>query len=659
MLLNEINPAAPDWLTAMTQTLHHRGPDDGGAVVFGMNGSPAVTRVLGRPDEAVEWKYVPAKLALGARRLAIVDLSPAGHQPMSSPDGRVWLVYNGELYNHVELRTELVARGMPFVGHSDTEVFLAAYRAWGTDCFARFDGMWGAAIIDWAAGRLLLSRDRFGIKPLYVTKFALGLAFSSEIKPLLLLPGAARGVNEARLRDFLYDGRVDHTDDTLFEGIWSAPPGCWIELDVRGRGTMHAGGAVRRYWRPAHVWRDDPDAPQRIRQELTDSIRAHLQGDAPIGSCLSGGIDSSSIVTILHALRSDGALNATPLTQHTFTASLPNSGVDEADFADAVVRACGDLRQHVVTPTPAGLLDAMPSLLYCQEQPFALPNVYMQWEIMRSARDAGLKVLLDGQGADEIFCGYEGYVPAYLAHLLGRFSLVTLLREWRAAKHLHFAQSSLLAGVMAAALPSKKRNAWRLRSNARKQPWLSQELLEAEQAAGMCSELEITPPDSIEVPKDAPAAMGRLWELFRHDSLPSLLRFEDRNSMAFSIESRVPFLSSGMVEYAMALPISRKIRNGVLKSPLRDAMRQRVPESILDRTDKLGFSVPIVDWMKGGLRTWWGDLLASRSFADRGCFEAKRLNSVKARLESGDTFAARSIWRMALTEEWARAFLDR
>ncbi|MBK8269213.1 MAG: hypothetical protein IPK83_13255 [Planctomycetes bacterium] len=136
LLLDEINPAAPDWLTAMTQALHHRGPDDGGAVVFGMNGSPAVARVLGRPNEAVDWKYVPAKLTLGARRLAIVDLSPAGHQPMSSPDGRVWLVYNGEIYNHAELRKELVARGMPFVGHSDTEVFLAAYRAWGTDCFA-------------------------------------------------------------------------------------------------------------------------------------------------------------------------------------------------------------------------------------------------------------------------------------------------------------------------------------------------------------------------------------------------------------------------------------------------------------------------------------------------------------------------------------------
>lgn len=658
ILLDEINPAAPGWLTAMTQALYHRGPDDGGAVVFGMNGSPAVTRSLGRPGEPVDWKFVPAKLGLGARRLAIVDLSPAGHQPMQSPDGRVWLVYNGEIYNHAALRAELAARGMSFAGHSDTEVFLAAYRAWGTDCFDRFDGMWAAAIIDWSAGRFVLSRDRLGIKPLHLTRFAHGMAFASEIKPLLLLPGARRGVNEARLRDFLYDGRVDHTDDTLFEGIWSAPTGCFIELDLRGRGAMHAGGAVQRYWRLSKEWRDEPDAAARIRHELTQSVHAHLQGDVPIGSCLSGGIDSSSIVMLLQQLRQKGAPGADHLTQHAFTASLPSSPVDEASHAAAVADACGGLSHHIVTPTPAGLLEAMNSLVRAQEQPFALPGIYLQWEIMRRSREVGVKVLLDGQGGDELFCGYEGYIPPYLAHLLAHGRFATWIREWRAAKSHHFAGASLLRHVAAALLPDSTRNNWRRKLQSRDQPWLAIDLLSAEEGTSMCPSLDIDSAPPRDQPHGSPALLRRILELIEHDSLPSLLRFEDRNSMAFSIEARVPFLSRCLVEYAMAVPVDLKIRRGVLKAILRDAMRGTTPDSILDRRDKLGFSVPLLDWMRGDLRPWWSDLFASKSFADRGCFDTKRLNLAREKLENGDMNAARSVWRMALVEEWARMFLD-
>ncbi len=659
LLLDEINPAAPRWLTAMTQELYHRGPDDGGAAAFGMNGTPAVRRRLGRADEPVDWKYVPMKLGLGARRLAIVDLSDAGAQPMSSDDERVWLVYNGELYNHAALRDELIARGMHFRGHSDTETFLAGYRSWGTDCFDRFDGMWAAAIVDWSAGRLVLSRDRFGIKPLHLARFDHGLAFASEIKALLTLPGARRGVNEARLRDFLCDGRVDHTGDTLFEGVWSAPPGCFIEFDLRAKGTMHAGGILRRYWRPSFNEREPVDSTANIRDELTTSLKAHLQGDVPIGTCLSGGIDSSAVVMILDGLRKRGAIDGARLTQHVFTASLPGSPLDESSYADAVVQACGGLQAHIVKPTPAGFVGALSELMHSQEQPFALPGAYLQWEIMQAARDVGVKVLLDGQGGDELFCGYEGYIPAYLAFLFRRADMATLLREWRAARQGHFAGAPLLRHVAGASLSDALRERLRLRDSARRQPWLARDLFNGQSSLDMCHELDITDDAAAAVAPPDSVFARRVWSLFAGESLPGLLRFEDRSSMAFSIEARVPFLSRGMVERAFAAPASEKISGGVLKANLRAALRGIVPDVILDRKDKLGYSVPLGEWMRGGLSEWWRDLLASRSLAERGCFNVKALPEAARRVETGEMAAVRSVFRVAIVETWARAFLDR
>ncbi|MFQ5502733.1 MAG: asparagine synthase (glutamine-hydrolyzing) [Phycisphaerae bacterium] len=657
-LLDEIDPGAADRLTVMTQCLYHRGPDDGGAVVFGMNGDPVVRRTLGKPESAVDWSYVPVKIGLGARRLAVVDMSEAGHQPMTGPESRVWLVFNGEIYNHTALREDLRARGMAFVGQSDTEVFLAAYRAWGCDCFDRLEGMWAAAIVDWAAGKMILSRDRLGIKPLYLSRFDGGTAFASEIKSLLTLPGVRRGVNETRLRDFLCDGRVDQTDDTLFEGIWSAPAGCWIELDLRTKGAMHAGGAVRRYWQPGFDWSDNPDVSDWIVKELTQSVTGHLMGDVPIGSCLSGGIDSSSIVALIHRMQAEEADAATNLTQHTFTAVLPGHALDESNHAKQVIEACAGLESHRVEPTAERLVEQMASLMWHQEQPFGSPSIYMQWEVMRLAQETGVTVLLDGQGGDELFCGYEGMIPAYLAHLLRRGCLPSLWREYRAAKRGHFRDGGLLKHVVAAMLPVQTRDRLRLRGQARRMPWLAGDLFSPEPSRGMCEALDLTtaaPPACL---TDGSALTRRFWSVLLRESLPSLLRFEDRNSMAFSIETRVPFLARPLVERAMRMPVKMKIRDGVLKWVLRESMQVFVPDAILDRRDKIGFSAPLADWMRGGLNDWWREALTSQSFLDRGCFQPKGVLQLIRRFDAGESDLAGDIWRLAIVEQWARQFLD-
>lgn len=663
LIFEELDPRGGEWIARMTRMMHHRGPDDGGAVVFGLNGAPVSARSLGAADEPVSRGYLPCHVAMGARRLAIQDLSPAGHQPMSSPDGHTWLVFNGEIYNHAALREELRLRGAAFAGHSDTEVILNAYRAWGMECFARLEGMWGLAIVDWIARRVVLSRDRLGIKPLYLSRFEKGLAFASEIKPLLTLPGAMRGVNEAALRDFLIAGLVDHDDATFFEGVYALPPGCVIEWPLRRASSTEFDAKAARFWQPMAGWADvkgdagETDAATAIRDALAASVRLHLTGDVDVGSCLSGGIDSSAIVLLA---RQQGG--GSHWSQHTFTATLPGSPLDEAKFAAMVLEAAPQLKGYTVAPSGEGLRSDIDKLIAGQEQPFGSPSIYMQWEVMRLANQTGVKVLLDGQGGDELFCGYEGYWPPMLAHLLTHGRLIEWVSQFRQAPTAPFSGGSLAGRTLAHVLPAEWRQRASMRRQFRRQAWLDRELADADAPSDVWTALRIAPAPAMRVLEEGPALSRHLWRILLRESLPSLLRFEDRNSMAFSIEARVPMLDRAMVEMAMRAPPQLKLRDGQTKRVLRSAMRGIVPDAILSRSDKIGFTAPTLEWMRGPLRTWWGDLIASASFRDRGCFDARAVGELAKRIDTEDgaaNQAALDLWRAALTEAWARQFLDR
>ncbi len=657
LILDELDLRGPAWLTGMTQQLFHRGPDTGGAVAFGLNGTPLVRRELGQPEDNVPWPRLPMETGLGARRLAIIDLSSTGYQPMPAQDGSLWIAFNGEIYNHEALRKELEGHGMVFAGTSDTEVFLAAYRVWGFDCFARLEGMWAAAIVDYGARQVVLSRDRLGIKPLYLARFEHGLAFASEVKAFLDLPGAAREVNEPRLRDFLVRGIVDHTDDTLFAGVWAAPAGCFIRFDLRTRGTMQTTGEARRFWKPRAGWHSLPDAAERVLSDLRGSVQAHLRSDVPVGSCLSGGLDSSSIVALVHRLAGSGGIARGQWSQHTFTASLPGSPLDETHHARQMVEACPGLCWHRVELAPTKLLMDLPRLLWHQEFPFGSPSIHMQYEVMRRARETGVTVLLDGQGGDELFSGYEGHWPPYLAHLLTCGRIRVLGRELSAAGFGKGA-ASLLAHVGGQLLSESRRDLWRLRRSRWRERWLTPALFNVEDAAPMASSLRLAGPEPREVLEQGPAVGRRWWSILLSESLPSLLRFEDRNSMAFSLEARVPLLDHRLVELAMSLPPELKLRESRSKVVLRDAVRGLVPDEIRDRRDKIGFSAPTMEWMRGELRSWWRDLIAAKSFKERGCFQPRGVERLAQRVENGDHSAALPLWRVAIVEEWARRFLD-
>ncbi|MCU0621954.1 MAG: asparagine synthase (glutamine-hydrolyzing), partial [Gemmatimonadales bacterium] len=395
-------------LHLMSGLLRHRGPDDEGVLLHdGALGSSWMT--LGGADtprdaygSPVPWApgrdrgaREDAGYALGLlhRRLSIVDLSPAGHQPMSDAEGRDWIVYNGEVYNWVELRRELEADGVRFQSQSDTEVLLAAYRRWGADCLSRFNGMFALAIWDGAKRELFCARDRFGVKPFYYQHDGRTFAFASEARALALTQPHRITPRASAIRDLLALDWVDHVSSTFFEGTWQLPPGHFM--------TVSPGGFSVHPW-----WALDPraqaagtaaDWERRFEELFTDAVKLRLRADVEVGSCLSGGIDSSAVVTTASRLASK------PI--HAFSCAYDEGpAFDERPYMRATVEATG-AHGHLVVPDGSDLWEVFDRLHDLQGEPTAGPGVFSQWKVMELAGRNGLKVLLDGQGADETLAG--------------------------------------------------------------------------------------------------------------------------------------------------------------------------------------------------------------------------------------------------------------
>jgi asparagine synthase (glutamine-hydrolysing) len=389
-------------LESMTDALAHRGPDGGGYVV----------------TEAA---------SMGMRRLKIIDLVD-GDQPMHTADGRIHLVYNGEVYNFRELRTELEALGRQFHTHSDSEVVLEAYAQWGTDAFRRFNGMWGLAFLDerGATPKLVLSRDHFGIKPLYYGRWAGRTVFASEIKSILADPSFPRRANERVMFDYLAHGLFDHTAMTFFEGIESVPAASFVEID-------HTGIRTQRFW-TGTLAEDGPTDPAAFRVLFERAVARRLISDVPVGTCLSGGLDSSSITVILAEQLKAANPDARSLGARlqTFSAIFPDDSIDESEYIDSVIGVT-HAESHRIAPTHAGLIKELAQLVWQVEMPMVSSAPYAMWTVMRMAKDH-VTVLIDGQGGDELLGGYDVYPYVYLRQLLRQRQLRRLLVEafrWR------------------------------------------------------------------------------------------------------------------------------------------------------------------------------------------------------------------------------------
>jgi asparagine synthase (glutamine-hydrolysing) len=633
-------------------TLRHRGPDDEGYLlvntrtgrVVPCGGKDTNSRLdLPRIEELFG---EPFDLVLGHRRLAIIDLSPAGHQPMCNENGTLWIVHNGEVYNFVALRRELEEKGHHFVSNTDTEVILHAYEEWGPHCLSKFNGMWAFCIWDSKAKKLFCARDRFGIKPFYyycdVDKFM----FASEIKALLAA-GLPRRVNDRIVYEYLTKGLLDHTEETFFEGVKQLRGGEYLEFDL-----ITWSLNTHRYWdAPADIMvgkRTDDDYASELYELLEDAVRLRLISDVPLGTCLSGGIDSSTIVCLVDRLmRREGIKLPSSDVQKTFSARYEDKRHDEGRFIDAVVQQTG-VDAQVTWPTAAGLLKELDRLIYHQDEPFPNTSMYAQWCVFKLARASGVKVTLDGQGADELLAGYHCFRFVYLAYLIRSLRWLQFLREVRPFADACYNGSlgKALVGTIAFLFPPKIRKTLiRVKYMGMLIPsWLNSRFMRQFQDSGTTI-----------YPRDPQSAFV---QMLTQTSLPALLKFEDRNSMAYSVESRLPFLDYRVVEFLLSLPVNQKIRHGLSKWVLRNAAKGLIPEEVRQRKDKIGFSTPEDTWLRKDLKSFAETLILSDSFRSRIYFNSASVQQLLQLHLQGKQNLSEIIWKILILELWFRRFID-
>ncbi|MFN8153512.1 MAG: asparagine synthase (glutamine-hydrolyzing) [Bacteroidia bacterium] len=585
-------------LGSMLQAIAHRGPDARGT-------------------------WFKNELALGQNRLSIIDLSKDGNQPMFRGD--IVIVYNGEVYNYREIRKELEAGGAQFHTQSDTEVILAAYEAWGTSCVDRFTGMWAFAIWDEKQKQLFCSRDRFGIKPFFYIEEGGRFYFGSEYKALFPSPLFRKELNHRQVYRGLQLGWNAYHDETYFSCIKALPAA--HNLLIRNNGEVF----IERYW-DIETGKQETfspaDAAMRFRELFEESISLHMRSDVEVGGCLSGGLDSSAIASVVGRDYAKAGFK-------TFTVYYEGQNeVDERPWVKEVLKKYDHLEPYYFTPTDDDIRESFAHAIYHADVPLAGSSPISQYFVMKLAASKGIKVLLDGQGSDEMLGGYMHSFYRLIGGAFRKGKLAKMLKEsathagmqnFSSAKRIDVLLKSMLAGVKT-----------------------EQQLYELEYR-------KYLPFLATEqgIPFDLPDKEGtRLNQFLYHltftTSLPTLLQFEDRNSMAFSIESRVPFLTHHIAEFAFSLADQHKISGGVTKQILREGMKGIMPDAIIHRKDKKGFVTPgEVKWLRGPLKH-----LLDQNFSDIGFVDHHKVNKLIDEFKAGNNQHANLIWRIAVLRWW-------
>ncbi|GAC1657293.1 MAG: asparagine synthase (glutamine-hydrolyzing) [Candidatus Dormibacteraceae bacterium] len=588
-------PPDAELLQAMNACIVHRGPDEDGFLTH-----PCAS--------------------LGMRRLAIIDIK-GGQQPIGSEDGRVQCVYNGEIYNYRELRAELEAAGHRFATKSDTEVIVHGYEEWGPDCFAHFNGMWAVALLDERAGpaRLLLARDHFGIKPLYYATAGDRVLWGSEVKSLLQDRRLATVPSEQRIADYLSAGFHDHSPDSFFEGVRQVRAAHYAIVDS-------AGVTERSYWHPELTTSGSAD-PEEFRALFEKSVERRLVAEVPVGTALSGGLDSSTIVMFMTDLLRQRVPDAASMGEHvkTFSAVFDGDPIDERAFIDVALEASG-AESHLIRPTAVKFIDEVADVVWHQEEPMVSTGPYAQWCVMRKAREQ-VTVMLDGQGGDELLAGYVPYQFVYLRQLLKE-------RRWRTFLSEGWQARDVLWPLL------------RRRFGERGRPFPVAGLIRPDFRARV---------EPARDPRIQDNLKQRLLQDLTIFSLPSLLRYEDRNSMAFSVESRVPYLDQELVEWIFRLPESAIIKGGWSRAILRDGLRGLLPDRIRLRRWKVGFTTPEFRWLRAE-RAWMQGLLRSPLFCSRPYWDGLGVADAFDAICDDRLREHPFIWRTVNLEVWLRVF---
>ncbi|HOM06191.1 MAG TPA: asparagine synthase (glutamine-hydrolyzing) [Syntrophales bacterium] len=587
-------PVAEQDIVAMCRLVSHRGPD-------------------------AEGIFIRDNVALGHRRLKIIDLSDAANQPFHY-GGRYVLTYNGEIYNYPEIREELKRERAEFKTESDTEVLLAAYDRWGFDCVQRFNGMWAFALYDAPRRLIFCSRDRFGVKPFYYATPEGKFVFGSEIKQLLFFMPQPT-VNIPILLDYLVSGYEDHTSETFFKDIHTLSPGHNLLYDLDGDGFR-----IVRYYELSVDERQRelpfPEAVRLFRSTFDSAVAMRLRSDVRVGTCLSGGTDSSAVASVAAGLYRG---------EHPFaaiTAGSVEKATDERYYAELVARAHG-LEWHVIEPSVADFGDNLDEIIYSQEEPFGSPSVCMQERVFHRAKEAGCIVMLDGQGGDETLLGYERYYPAYIRSLPTLRKIGGFLSAWKCSR---LSLGELAFYLLYFTSPSIRVAALRHRHDFVKKGYFDflgvKHIYDSSKAYGDIDTLQRLEIGSLQ--------------------LPHLLRYEDRNSMRHGVESRLPFLDYRLVELSLSLPNDYKIREGWTKYILRKATQDIVPAEVAWRRHKVGFNAPERTWMKA---------IADRIFASIcSSMIIEKITDKKALMEKFAALDLRTRWRLFNIARWEELY---
>ncbi len=596
----------------------HRGPDDEGFICLDAQGRMQMLR----GDDTIEtFKHhehiadtAPSSLVLGHRRLSVIDLTYHGHQPFVFDD--LYMTYNGELFNYLELRTVLIDQGYRFESDSDTEVFLKAYHCWGYEAFNRFNGMWAAAIYDAKKREMILTRDRFGIKPLYYTTIEDTLFFGSEIKFLTSFMETLYP-NEQRVYDFLRFNYLDHTDETLFRDIFQVEPNSYLVFSQKGRKKEG------RYW---YFDTKDSVSKEEIEERLQNAVTLRMRSDVEVGSLLSGGIDSSTIVGMIDRTKSVETFN-------TFSAVFEEEAFSEKRYIDLFTPKRLQLNKHYIYPKVEDFVEKIERLLEVQEEPFRSLAVFSQFEIYKYIKEnTRVTVLLNGQGADEIFSGYTEHYFTYL---------LELLRTGRFRKFLHELR----------ALADNRQYSYR---------WVLRQLVR--KSFGRY----LRKPDKYKIFKKRytiPQKKRRfsnllsdeLWHDLTVSALREYLKYEDKNSMSFSLESRLPFLDFRLVEAAFSLGDDQRIRDGLSKVILRQIAKGMIPEETRCRKDKTGFVSPQEIWQKGLLKEEFDQVFDEiREEGVFACLDHHRIYELYTRYTEGRFDDWGLIWRFYILKKWQK-----
>jgi len=580
-----LNHPDKELITRMSSILAHRGPDANGT-------------------------YFDNIVGLAHRRLSIIDLSKEANQPMFNENRNLVIVYNGEIYNYLQLKEILIKCGHEFRSNSDTEVILHAYEEWGVNCLTHFNGMWAFALWDNKKEILFCARDRFGIKPFYYTFDKNSLLFASEIKALLADPKVGIVPEEQEVNLFLSSGIMDHGNKTMFKGIHQILPS--HAFIVTNKTIKHFKYCDLRVSSNNTSVTTDENNAHNVAILLKKAVHSHRISDVPLGSCLSGGIDSSTIVRII---------NEKHRPQNTFSACFSDERFDESKYIKAVIKDTS-IEPFFIEPDPNELLKDIEHLIYSQDEPFGSLSIYAQYCVMRLAQGK-CKVLLDGQGADELLGGYLAYQQNYIKNLIKQREWIMATKEiFGSLKHHHKFYYYALKQVLA--------------RNNRKH--LLKNYIKTDRYGGTFEKL--------------------LYNEMFINNLPSLLHYEDRNSMAFSIEARVPYLEVELVNYISSLAHDQKIRCGVTKFVLRNAIKGFVPEEIRNRMDKMGFVTPEESWMRYELKDYMMDILYSTSFKNRPYWNSEKVLEDYQKFVDGESDYSPEIWRIICVELWLRKFFD-